>query len=94
MSASLSVIVSSMASGASRNNRVISPGGFRWRSALDGELAAGAVDRGLLADTGEHVGERPPVGMMEKTSLTAISGTCAARASSLLATIRARSRPR
>ena len=31
---------------------------------IGGELAPGAVDHDLLADAGEHVGERPPVGMV------------------------------
>jgi hypothetical protein len=32
---------------------------------IGGQFAAGAVDGRLLADAGQHVGQRPPVGMME-----------------------------
>ena len=32
---------------------------------IGGEQPSGAVDGRLLADAGEHVGERAPVGMME-----------------------------
>ena len=38
--------------------------GFQVALGIGGELAAGAVDGGFLADAGEHVGERPPVGMV------------------------------
>ncbi len=45
------------------------PRHFLWRLEVAfgvcRKLAPGAVDGCLLADAGEHVGERPPVGVME-----------------------------
>ena len=46
------------------NRRAISAPLFRCRSALASQAVAGFGDRALLADAGEHVGERLAVGMV------------------------------
>ena len=73
-------IVSSSASGASRNSRAISPASFRWRSALASSSAPGIVDCHAFANAGDDIGERAPLGNMHETSLVASSGIFIARA--------------